>query len=144
MSTTTCRWFSGLFLLLLAGFALAQEPRRFGVPGHGNLVLNVPAGWRVIDSSVAQPPSAIIRMRPPEGDRFYLQVTSIRLDPAKIAEITPEVIRERMRNVAKKVFANAWFYRNRLTGQAPSMRQLLGLVPGRNGESPDPVAANIP
>ena len=107
MSTTTCRWFSALVLLLLAGLALAQEPRRFGVPGHGNLVLNVPAGWRVIDSSVAQPPSAIIRMRPPEGDRFYLQVTAIRLDPAKIAEITPEVIRERMRNVAKKVFTSA-------------------------------------
>lgn len=48
------------------------------------------------------------------------------------------------RDYVKKVFANAWFYRNRLTGQPPSMRELLGSVPGRNGEAADPVAANIP
>ena len=48
------------------------------------------------------------------------------------------------RDYVKKVFANAWFYRNRLTGQPPSMRELLGSVPGRNGETPDPVAVNLP
>lgn len=45
------------------------------------------------------------------------------------------------RDYVKKVFANAWFYRHRLTGQAPRMRELLGQVPGRTGEAPDPVAA---
>jgi len=45
------------------------------------------------------------------------------------------------RDYVKKVFANAWFYRHRLTGQAPSMREMLGQVPGSNGEAPDPVAA---
>ncbi|MGE5097369.1 MAG: transglycosylase SLT domain-containing protein [Betaproteobacteria bacterium] len=48
------------------------------------------------------------------------------------------------RDYVKKVFANAWFYRHRLSGKTPSMRELLGLVPGRNGEAPDPVAANLP
>jgi soluble lytic murein transglycosylase len=48
------------------------------------------------------------------------------------------------RDYVKKVFANAWFYRQRLTGQTPSMRELVGLVPGRNGEALDPVAANLP
>ena len=45
------------------------------------------------------------------------------------------------RDYVKKVFANAWFYRNRLTGQVPSMRELVGLVPGRNGETALPLAS---
>jgi hypothetical protein len=27
-----------------------------------------------------------------------------------------------------------WFYSHRLTGEAPSLRQLVGTVPGRNGD----------
>jgi soluble lytic murein transglycosylase len=48
------------------------------------------------------------------------------------------------RDYVKKVFANAWFYRHRLTGQKSSMRELLGQVPGRNGDVSDPMAANLP
>ena len=46
------------------------------------------------------------------------------------------------RDYVKKVFTNAWFYRHRLTGKAASMRELLGTVPGRAGDSS--VASNIP
>jgi soluble lytic murein transglycosylase len=46
------------------------------------------------------------------------------------------------RDYVKKVFANAWFYRHRLTGKAASMRELLGTVPGRSAEPA--VASNIP
>ena len=42
----------------------------------------------------------------------------------------------------KKVFTNAWYYRNRLSGKSPSLHELLGTVPGRNGEAA--VASNIP
>ena len=49
------------------------------------------------------------------------------------------------RDYVKKVFANAWFYRHRLTGQVPSLRQLVGQVPGRNGEPAEAaLAATIP
>jgi soluble lytic murein transglycosylase len=48
------------------------------------------------------------------------------------------------RDYVKKVFANAWFYKQRLSGHAPGMRELLGQVPGRNGDMPDPVLANLP
>jgi soluble lytic murein transglycosylase len=48
------------------------------------------------------------------------------------------------RDYVKKVFANAWFYRHRLTGHAPGMRELLGQVPGKAGDNADSVAANIP
>ncbi|MGZ5035268.1 MAG: transglycosylase SLT domain-containing protein [Usitatibacter sp.] len=44
------------------------------------------------------------------------------------------------RDYVKKVFTNAWFYRHRLTGKAASMRELLGIVPGRAGE---PAVASI-
>jgi soluble lytic murein transglycosylase len=39
------------------------------------------------------------------------------------------------REYVKKVFTNAWYYRHRLTGKPASMRELLGTVPGRSGET---------
>jgi soluble lytic murein transglycosylase len=46
------------------------------------------------------------------------------------------------REYVKKVFTNAWYYRHRLTGNAPSLHQLLGTVPAR--DSADSFASNIP
>lgn len=48
------------------------------------------------------------------------------------------------RDYVKQVFANAWFYRHRLTGQSASLRQMLGTVPGRVSDAAGAVAANIP
>ena len=45
------------------------------------------------------------------------------------------------RDYVKKVMANAWFYRHRLTGQPASLRQLMGTVPGRIGANAEAVAA---
>jgi soluble lytic murein transglycosylase len=46
------------------------------------------------------------------------------------------------REYVKKVFANAWYYRHRLTGKSTAMRELLGTVPGRGNEPA--IASNIP
>jgi soluble lytic murein transglycosylase len=49
------------------------------------------------------------------------------------------------RDYVKKVFANAWFYRHRLSGHADGFRAMLGSVPGRQGEPADGrVAAVLP
>jgi soluble lytic murein transglycosylase len=49
------------------------------------------------------------------------------------------------RDYVKKVFANAWFYRNRLTGKPASLKQMLGTVAGRSADPPGAtVAAAIP
>ncbi|MGZ5112841.1 MAG: transglycosylase SLT domain-containing protein [Usitatibacter sp.] len=48
------------------------------------------------------------------------------------------------RDYVKKVFVNMWFYRYLLTGRTASLRELLGTVPGRNGEPPGAFAAIIP
>jgi soluble lytic murein transglycosylase len=49
------------------------------------------------------------------------------------------------RDYVKKVFANAWYYRHRLTGQPGNLRQLVGMVPGRNGEPAQAsYASNLP
>ena len=49
------------------------------------------------------------------------------------------------RDYVKKVFANAWFYRNRLSGHAGSFREMLGAVPGRGADGPEGrVAAFLP
>jgi peptidoglycan lytic transglycosylase len=47
------------------------------------------------------------------------------------------------RDYVKKVFTNAWYYRHRLTGKAVSFRELLGSVPGRNGDPPDAAIASF-
>ncbi|HUI99096.1 MAG TPA: transglycosylase SLT domain-containing protein [Usitatibacter sp.] len=46
------------------------------------------------------------------------------------------------RDYVKKVFTNAWYYRHRLSGTAPTLRRLLGTVPG--SDTGDSFAANIP
>lgn len=63
------------------------------------------------------------------------------LDGAIYAETIPF---NETRDYVKKVFANAWFYRHRLTGEAPSMRALVGTVPGKLAEPAAAVAANLP
>ena len=64
------------------------------------------------------------------------------LDGAVYAETIPF---NETRDYVKKVFANAWFYRHRLTGQAGNLRQMVGMVPGRNGEPASAAyASNLP
>jgi soluble lytic murein transglycosylase len=46
------------------------------------------------------------------------------------------------RDYVKKVFTNAWYYRHRLGGDAPTLHQLLGVVPAR--DAADSFASNIP
>jgi soluble lytic murein transglycosylase len=48
------------------------------------------------------------------------------------------------RDYVKKVFANAWFYRNRLTGKSVAFKQMLGSVPGRAADPAGSVASSIP
>ena len=49
------------------------------------------------------------------------------------------------RDYVKKVVTNMWFYTHRLKGQVPSMKQILGTIPGRSGEPPEAaVASSIP
>jgi len=48
------------------------------------------------------------------------------------------------RDYVKKVFANAWFYRHRLTGKNASLKQLLGTVSGRSANPSSAIAAAIP
>ena len=48
------------------------------------------------------------------------------------------------RDYVKQVFTNAWFYGHRLTGQVPSLKQMVGTVPGRAGDAADPALASNP
>ena len=45
------------------------------------------------------------------------------------------------RDYVKKVMANAWFYGHRLTGTTPSLRAIVGTVPGRGGANAAAVAS---
>ena len=46
------------------------------------------------------------------------------------------------RDYVKKVFANAWFYRHRLTGKLASFRELVGTVPGKTADTADAAFAS--
>ena len=100
-------------LLLAAALAfstavLAQPaPKRFAIPGHGSLVLNVPADWRAADKATASPPSVSLSLRPASGDSFDLQMTAIWLEPAKRAQMTPELIKDRVQSTSKELLKQA-------------------------------------
>ena len=90
--------------LLFASTALAQPaPQRFAIPEHGAVLLNVPAPWRVADKATGNPPSVSIRLQPANGDSFDLQMTAVWLEPAKRAEMTPEVIKQRVQATSKEL-----------------------------------------
>lgn len=49
------------------------------------------------------------------------------------------------RDYVKKVVANTWYYTHRLTGRVPSMRELVGTVPGRSADGAEAaLAASLP
>jgi hypothetical protein len=93
----------------LAGPAAAQpiEAQQFGVPGHGNLLLAVPKEWRVVNQGSADPPVVIVRMHPPTGDAFYLQLTAVWLQPEMLATMTDEMIKTRVQQSAGRMLPRA-------------------------------------
>jgi hypothetical protein len=105
----TVKLASLLVCTLLAGAAVAQqaEPQKFGVPGKGNLLLNIPQGWRVTNNGIADPAAAIVRMRPESGDAFYLQVTALWIPLAERDRLTDETLRSRVEGSAKRMLPRA-------------------------------------
>ena len=53
-------WMSVLVLASAAAATETGQTRRFSIPGHGSLVLEVPQGWRVASQSLAEPPAGIV------------------------------------------------------------------------------------
>jgi len=101
-------------LVLLAavlGFSSATfaqpAPQRFAIPGHGTLLLNVPAEWRLADKATPNPPSVSVSARPATGDGFDLQMTAVWLEPEKRAEMTPEAIKQRVQATSKELLNQA-------------------------------------
>jgi len=98
---------AALLAAVLCSSALAQvAARQFGIPGAGNLVLNVPATWRVVDKSIPDPAGVVIGMRPVTGDAWNLQITSVRADPRR-PQPAPEALKERLQGMADKMLDNA-------------------------------------
>lgn len=99
---------AGLLAWALVSTVSAQSGETaFSIPGHGSLVLNVPKGWRTANRSLDNPPSAAIRIGPHSGDAFLLQLTSIWLDPAKLARLTPEELKARVQKSAEDMLPQA-------------------------------------
>jgi hypothetical protein len=93
----------------LASAAATKEPppRKFSIPGHGDLILNVPADWRVVSAPLDEPPALNIRVSPVIGDAFSLHVTSVWLDPARAPAPSRSELEERVRKAASGMLSKA-------------------------------------
>jgi hypothetical protein len=64
-----------LVVVCWPGIAMA-EPKNFELPGHGGLLLNVPAGWKTsLKTAAGSPPT--IRLGPQSGAPFVVLVTAV-------------------------------------------------------------------
>jgi hypothetical protein len=108
-------WRKGLLPAAAIGICIsaplaAQEDatlRRFTVPGHGSLQLNVPKTWRIADKSLEDPASVTLRFLPGSGEAFHVQVTSLWLDAGKRAGKTPEQLRKDVQQAGEKSLGQA-------------------------------------
>jgi hypothetical protein len=101
---------TALALAGLPGPLSAQEQpsaQRFSVPGRGALQLDVPRDWRAISKSLTEPASVLLRIRPAAGEAFLVQVTTVWLEPEKMASNTPEKLRADVRRIADKLLSQA-------------------------------------
>ena len=85
----------------LSSIPAGAREQRFSVPGHGSLLLSAPKEWRVETRLLQVPPSVSLRFRPPSGDAFSIQVTSVWLDPARRPDVTPDSMKKQVQTSAE-------------------------------------------
>jgi hypothetical protein len=97
-------------LLCAAGVALgadATAPKKYALPAHGSLQLNVPAAWadEVRSPPGGVPPTILFRAR--SGRAFEVLVTPIWRSRPDIPEATKETIRQSVQRAADDAKADA-------------------------------------
>lgn len=90
-----------------AGDQAGGQVHEYVVPSHGKLVLTVPAGLEASSKELSEPPSVLLRFGPRAGDAFYVQVTSVWLDPAKGPKETPESLKATVASTAEEPLQHA-------------------------------------
>ncbi len=98
-----------VMLGILARPLFAQEPvaRQYPVPGHGALALPVPEDWRVSVKPLDKPAALVLRFDPASGSDFIVQATAVPLSLEQSAGMTPEQIRQSVRDGATKPLGEA-------------------------------------
>src|SRR5215831_3703936 len=97
-----------MLVYLLLVFALQPiAPHLFDVPEHGRLRMVVPPLWKVVSKAMKTPPAATVHMQPSIGDAFDLQLTTIWLDPARKAKMTPDVVKANVRRSGETLLKDA-------------------------------------
>lgn len=76
-------YFVGLLLYLSVNAAFAQDTdtRKYPLPDHGSIQLNIPVAW---DDDLRQPPDRLpptIAFKPKSGNKFEILITPIWLEP---------------------------------------------------------------
>ncbi len=104
-----CVWIAAILCLLTGPLTARQSgaAREYSIPGHGSLRLAVPDGWRVSTKSLSQPLSVLLRMSPPTGEAFDVQLTSVWLDSAALAKRSPDSIKSNVQRTASGLLPQA-------------------------------------
>lgn len=120
--------------------------RQIGIPGYRIAMLDLPSVniamgtyyYHRVLADLGDPvlATAAYNAGPSRAKRWR---DAVPLEGAIYAETIPF---NETRDYVKKVFANAWFYHHRLSGEVPSLRTMLGKVPARSGEGGN--ASDIP
>jgi hypothetical protein len=85
--------------------ALAQPATSFEVPGHGSIVLRLPRGAKPQSRVVPNPAAVYIRFAP-ENAEYDVQITTVWLDPAKLATARAQ-LRENVQAMSTDVAAQS-------------------------------------
>ena len=97
-----------MMIVLLLWFGLQPiTPHLFEVPDHGRLRMVVPPEWKVVSTARKTPPVASVHMGPSIGDGFDLQMTTIWLDAARRAKMTPDVVKDNVRRSGETLLKEA-------------------------------------
>jgi hypothetical protein len=77
MSLRTVRWMLMAFLTAFLPSLVMATPQSFALPGHGSLLLNVPAGWTAKMNRPSDGSPATISVGPARGTAFVVLITAV-------------------------------------------------------------------
>lgn len=82
-------------------------PREYVVPNHGRLILALPASLKDASKPLSEPPSVTLAFRPAAGDAFSVKATTVWLDSASLATMTPDKLRATVEAQAQDLIEHA-------------------------------------
>jgi len=82
-------------------------PRLFEIPDHGRLRMAIPLEWKAASQESKEVHAVTVRIQPNRGDAFDTKLTTIWLDAAALARMTPDTIKSNVKRSGDGLLAQA-------------------------------------